>query len=92
MTLTFMTRRQQSAKEGFKSYLFAYASHSLRTVFDIHKIDLAKTAKSYGFTTPPRVDITLAAGMGRDKKAQGRRAYGSQPKQSFGRQQKFPRR
>jgi ATP-dependent RNA helicase DDX18/HAS1 len=71
----------QSAKEGYRSYLHAYASHSLRSVFDIHKLDLAKVAKSFGFPTPPRIDLTLAAGLSRDKKPQGRRAYGSQPRQ-----------
>ncbi|KAK4097315.1 DEAD-domain-containing protein [Parathielavia hyrcaniae] len=71
----------QSAKDGYRSYIHAYASHSLRSVFDVHKLDLVKLAKSFGFSTPPRVDITLAAGMSRDKKPQGRRAYGSQPRQ-----------
>ena len=46
-----------------------------------------KVAQSFGFQTPPRVDITLGASMGRDKKKEGRRAYGSQPKQG----QKFHR-
>ena len=71
----------QSAKDGYRSYLQAYASHSLRTVFNVHKLDLVKVAKSFGFPTPPRVDITLGAGMGRDRKKVGRRDYGSQPKQ-----------
>uniref|UniRef100_L7JQJ6 ATP-dependent RNA helicase n=1 Tax=Pyricularia oryzae (strain P131) TaxID=1143193 RepID=L7JQJ6_PYRO1 len=70
-----------SAKDGFRSYLHAYASHSLRSVFDINKLDLAKVAKSFGFATPPRVDIQLGASMSKDKKAGGRRAYGSQPRQ-----------
>ncbi|KAI0376572.1 ATP-dependent RNA helicase HAS1 [Hypomontagnella monticulosa] len=78
----------QSAKDGYRSYLHAYASHSLRSVFDIHKLDLAKVAKSFGFSTPPRVDITLGASMSRDKKTQGRRGYGSQPRQG----QKFKKR
>jgi len=71
----------QSAKDGYRAYLHAYASHSLRTVYDIHKLDLAKVGKSFGFPTPPRVDITLAASMSRDKRPQARRAYGSQPRQ-----------
>lgn len=77
----------QSAKDGYRSYLQAYASHSLRSVFDVHKLDLVKVAKSFGFQTPPRVDITLGASMSRDKKKVGRRPYGSQPVQS----QKFAR-
>ncbi|KAK3493489.1 ATP-dependent RNA helicase has-1 [Neurospora crassa] len=72
----------QSAKDGYRSYLHAYASHSLRSVFDVHKLDLVKVAKSFGFSTPPRVDITLASSMSRDKKQTSRRAYGSQPKQN----------
>ncbi|KAI9719080.1 MAG: ATP-dependent RNA helicase [Candelaria pacifica] len=74
----------KSAKDGYRSYLQAYASHSLRTVFDVNKLDLIKVAKSFGFQTPPRVDITLGASMSRDKKKEGRRAYGSQPKQGHG--------
>lgn len=70
--------------DGYKSYIQAYASHSLRSVFDVHKLDLVKVAKSFGFQTPPRVDITLGASMSRDKKARGRRAYGSQPRQGHG--------
>jgi ATP-dependent RNA helicase DDX18/HAS1 len=72
----------QSAKDGYRSYLQAYASHSLRSVFDLHKLDLVKVAKSFGFSAPPRIDIQFGASLGRDKKQekQGRRAYGSQPK------------
>ena len=72
----------QSAKDGYRSYIQAYASHSLRSVFDVHKLDLAKLAKSFGFQVPPRVDIQLGSSMQRDKKQSGRRSYGSQPKQN----------
>ncbi|KAG9248597.1 putative ATP-dependent RNA helicase [Calycina marina] len=71
----------KSAKDGYRSYLQAYASHSLRTIFDVHKLDLVKVAKGFGFSAPPRVDLTLGASMSRDKKTPGRRAFGSQPKQ-----------
>jgi ATP-dependent RNA helicase DDX18/HAS1 len=75
----------KSAKDAYRSYLQAYASHSLRSVFDVNKLDLVKVAKSFGFPTPPRVDIQLGASMSRDKR-QGtgaRRTYGSQPKQRY---------
>ncbi|KAH7383793.1 kinase-like domain-containing protein [Pyrenochaeta sp. MPI-SDFR-AT-0127] len=71
----------KSAKDGYRSYLQAYASHSLRSVFDVHKLDLVKVAKSFGFSTPPRIDISLGASLSRDKKVEGRRDYGSQPQQ-----------
>ncbi|KAJ1338574.1 ATP-dependent RNA helicase DDX18/HAS1 [Microdochium nivale] len=78
----------KSAKDGLRSYLHAYASHSLRTVFDVNKLDLTRVAKSFGFSTPPRIDISLGAGMHGSKsggsKSQGgsaKRPYGSQPQQ-----------
>lgn len=70
----------QSAKDGYRSYLQAYASHSLRSVFNVNELDLVKVAKSFGFNAPPRVDMQLGASM-KTEKAGGRRAYGSQPRQ-----------
>lgn len=62
----------------FRSYLSAYASHSLRTCFDVNKLDLNKVAKSFGFKAPPRVDIQLGASMARDKKGPtSRKSYGA---------------
>lgn len=71
----------QSAKNGYRSYLQAYASHSLRSIFDVHSLDLVKVGKGFGFDKPPRVDIQIGSSMQRGKKTPGRRAYGSQPKQ-----------
>lgn len=72
----------RSARDGYRAYLQAYASHGLRSVFDVGKLDLRKVAKGFGFDVPPRVDITLGASM--KKSGEGglaRRSYGSQPKQ-----------
>ncbi|KAI4766401.1 DEAD-domain-containing protein [Aureobasidium sp. EXF-3400] len=71
----------KSAKDGYRSYLQAYASHSLRSVFNVNELDLVKVAKSFGFNTPPRVDMQLGSSMKMEKKAGARRAYGSQPRQ-----------
>jgi ATP-dependent RNA helicase DDX18/HAS1 len=61
----------KSAKDGYRSYLQAYASHSLRSVFDVHKLDLVKVA----------IDISLGASLSGEKKVEGRREYGRQPQQ-----------
>merc|ERR1712093_393685 len=49
----------QSAKDGFRSYIQAYASYSLKRIFNVHELDLAKVAKAYGFTVPPAVNIPI---------------------------------
>lgn len=43
----------KSGKDGFRSYLQAYASHSLKQIFDVSSLDLTRVAKAYGFTVPP---------------------------------------
>lgn len=52
----------KSAKEAYRSYLQAYASHSLKKIFDINSLDLKSVAQSFGFDTPPNVNITVGAG------------------------------
>lgn len=86
MCYSYTNASVQSAKDGYRSYLQAYASHSLRTVFDVNKLDLVKVAKGFGFNAPPRIDIQLGSSLSRDKKQeqQGRRTYGSQPKNGAG--------
>ncbi|ETS64507.1 hypothetical protein PaG_00969 [Moesziomyces aphidis] len=53
----------QSARDGYRSYLQAYGSYSLKRIFDIHKLDLAKVAKAYGFSVPPKVNITIGTSL-----------------------------
>ncbi|KAJ8724397.1 hypothetical protein PYW08_015871 [Mythimna loreyi] len=65
----------QSAKEAFKSYLRAYDSHHLKTIFDIDTIDMAKVSKSFGFTVPPAVELKVAS-KGPPQKRKGGGGYG----------------
>lgn len=48
-----------SAKDGYRSSLQAYASHSEREIFDVNQLDLGGIAKSFGLTAPPRVDLAV---------------------------------
>lgn len=52
----------QSAKDGFRSYLQSYASYSLKKIFDVNALDLAKVGKAFGFAVPPRVNLNLGPG------------------------------
>lgn len=68
-----------SAKEAYKAYVRAYDSHSLKNIFDINTLDLVAVAKSFGFVTPPFVDLPIS-GTGRKSMAgrptQNRRGMG----------------
>lgn len=48
---------QKSAKDAFKSFVRAYSSHSLKSIFNVEKLDLSKSCKSFGFATAPYTDI-----------------------------------
>eukprot|EP00013_Stygamoeba_regulata_P013658 CAMPEP_0177681788 /NCGR_PEP_ID=MMETSP0447-20121125/30910_1 /TAXON_ID=0 /ORGANISM="Stygamoeba regulata, Strain BSH-02190019" /LENGTH=565 /DNA_ID=CAMNT_0019191243 /DNA_START=187 /DNA_END=1884 /DNA_ORIENTATION=- len=61
----------KSARDAYRSYLLAYASHPLKSVFDVHALDLQAIALSFGFSVPPKVDLNIAGPKGRKKKSQG---------------------
>ena len=51
----------KAARDAYRSYLLAYASHGHKDVFDVHALDLAAVAAAFGFAVPPRVDLNLSA-------------------------------
>ncbi|BGP29671.1 ATP-dependent RNA helicase [Rhodotorula toruloides] len=61
----------QSARDGFRAYIQSYASYSLKTIFDVTQLDLAKVAKAFGFSTPPAVNINV----GRSAKGKKRKDH-----------------
>lgn len=61
----------KSAREAYKSYLQSYASHSLKDIYNVHKLDLLRVALSFGFTVPPKVDLNLSARGGKSLGNQG---------------------
>lgn len=49
----------KSAQEAYKSYIRAYASHSLKNIYEVNSLDLNKVALSFGFQVPPFVDLNV---------------------------------
>ena len=72
----------RSARDGYRSYLQAYASHSLKSVFNIELLDLQRVAKSFGFSNPPSVSLSILirererGGRGRDRGKKRERVKG----------------
>eukprot|EP00937_MAST-01D_sp_MAST-1D-sp2_P000510 g510.t1 len=56
----------KSARDAYRSYLLAYASHGLKGVFDVHKLDLLTVCVAFGFSIPPKVHLNIKT---RGKKA-----------------------
>ncbi|CAB4481690.1 P-loop containing nucleoside triphosphate hydrolase protein [Rhizophagus irregularis] len=67
----------ESARDGFRSYLTAYASYSLKSIFNVNKLDLQKVGKAFGFKIPPKVHINIgASGKGSKFEKRGRNSKG----------------
>ena len=49
--------------------MLSYNSHALKDTFNIHALDLAAVARSFGFTTPPRVNINIESRAAHTRKA-----------------------
>ncbi|KAI7834936.1 ATP-dependent RNA helicase HAS1 [Kickxella alabastrina] len=49
----------KSARDGYRSYLQAYASYQLKNIFAVNSLDLEKVGKAFGFTVPPNVNISI---------------------------------
>ncbi|GJN88231.1 hypothetical protein Rhopal_001196-T1 [Rhodotorula paludigena] len=67
----------QSARDGFRAYIQAYASYSLKTIFDVTQLDLAKVARAFGFSTPPSVNINVGRSAKGGKKRKDHAGRGS---------------
>lgn len=66
-----------SAKEAYKSYIRAYDSHHLKTIFDVSTLDLKQVGLSFGFTVPPAVDLMVSSKkQDRPRKRTGGGGYG----------------
>lgn len=50
----------RSAREGYRSYLQSYASHSLKDIFNVHALDLQRMGRAFGFSVPPPVNLAVA--------------------------------
>ncbi len=67
----------KNGREAYRSYLQAYASHSLKKIFDINALDLKGVAAAFGFSIPPSVNISIGA-SGRKPKGSRRGGDGKE--------------
>ncbi|RUS24596.1 pitchoune, partial [Jimgerdemannia flammicorona] len=61
----------KSARDGYRSYLQAYASYSLKKIFNVNHLDLAKVGRAFGFAVPPKVNINIGSAVERVERRGG---------------------
>jgi ATP-dependent RNA helicase DDX18/HAS1 len=73
----------KAARDAYRSYLLAYASHSQRDIFNVHELDLQAVGLAFGFTTPPRVDLAFSAKGDSTRRHNGQKVKGGKKNRSM---------
>ncbi|KAE9601877.1 putative RNA helicase [Lupinus albus] len=55
------------AKEAYRSYILAYNSHSMKDIFNVHRLDMPAIAASFCFSNPPNVSVNINSSKQRNK-------------------------
>ncbi|XP_068663475.1 DEAD-box ATP-dependent RNA helicase 27-like isoform X2 [Aristolochia californica] len=79
----------KSAKEAYRSYILAYNSHSMKDIFNVHRLDFKAIAASFCFSNPPKVELHIDSNVSKFRKkmqkVEGRR-HGISASNPYGRQ------
>ncbi|KAF3337763.1 DEAD-box ATP-dependent RNA helicase 27-like protein [Carex littledalei] len=68
----------QSAKNAYKTCIEAYNSHQIKSVFNVHTLNLKGVAKSFCFSSPPKVNVNLESrpSISRNRRDRNRSQHG----------------
>ncbi|XP_022729225.1 DEAD-box ATP-dependent RNA helicase 51-like [Durio zibethinus] len=58
----------KSAKDAYRSYILAYNSHSMKDIFNVHRLDLQAVAASFCFSCPPKVNLDIDSNASKFRK------------------------
>ncbi|TYJ98972.1 DEAD-box ATP-dependent RNA helicase 51 [Cucumis melo var. makuwa] len=58
----------KSAKDAYRSYILAYNSHSMKDIFNVHRLDLQGIAASFCFSNPPKVNLNIDSSASKFRK------------------------
>ncbi|XP_050377491.1 DEAD-box ATP-dependent RNA helicase 51 [Argentina anserina] len=79
----------RAAKDAYRSYLLAYNSHSMKDIFNVHRLDLQAVASSFCFSNPPKVNLNLDSSASKFRKGMRKvdgKRHGINPGNPYGRQ------
>ncbi|KAI3499138.1 hypothetical protein L1887_34931 [Cichorium endivia] len=79
----------KSAKDAYRSYLLAYNSHSMKDIFNVHRLDMQAVAASFCFSNPPKVNLNIDSNASKfrqkTRKIEGRSRNGFSENNPYGR-------
>lgn len=58
----------KAARDAYRSYIMAYASHSLKNIFNVNNLDLKAVAAGFGFEVPPKINLAFVKNSGKNSR------------------------
>ncbi|KAK3027430.1 hypothetical protein RJ639_042070, partial [Escallonia herrerae] len=81
---------RKSALEAYRSYILSYNSHSMKDVFNVHRLDMQAVAKSFGLSCPPKINLNIDSSASKFRKKRrnvgGRGGHGFTESNPYGRE------
>lgn len=79
----------KSAKDAYRSYILAYNSHSMKDIFNVHRLDMQAVAASFCFSNPPKLNLNIDSNASKfrqkTRKIEGRSRNGFSENNPYGR-------
>ncbi|GKA63653.1 DEAD-box ATP-dependent RNA helicase 51 [Tanacetum coccineum] len=79
----------KSAKDAYRSYILAYNSHSMKEIFNVHRLDMQAVAASFCFSNPPKVALNIDSNASKfrqkSRRPEGRSRNGFSENNPYGR-------
>lgn len=70
----------KAGRDAYRSYIMAYASHSLKDIFNVNQLDLKDVAMGFGFEVPPKINLAFVKNSGKNTREKQVKGRGNHPK------------
>ena len=81
----------KSARDAYRSYIMAYASHSMKDIFNVNNLDLKAVATGFGFDVPPVINMAFVKNSGKNTRDTNKRGKGFREKRQKNDDRQFSR-
>ena len=71
----------KAARDAYRSYIMAYASHSMKDIFNVNNLDLKAVALGFGFEVPPIINMSFVKNSGKNTRDNAKKGINGETRQ-----------
>ena len=72
----------KAARDAYRSYIMAYASHSMKDIFNVNNLDLKAVALGFGFEVPPIINMSFVKNSGKNTRDNAKKGINGREKRA----------